>query len=79
MDTKFYQEMLSIRRKNEWSIRQMAKEVGMCYSTLSEFFDTSKQFRPLREYTMAKLNNRLGIAYEVMEEYNKEINKERGK
>ena len=56
----------------------MAKECGLCYGTLIEFFNTEKPFRPLREQTMAKIHNHLGIAYMVMENYNKTILKERG-
>lgn len=77
MNTEFYKLMVNIKRSKECSIRSLAKECGLCYGTLIEFFNTEKPFRPLRETTMAKLNNRLGISYEVMETYNEEILKER--
>jgi hypothetical protein len=78
MNTEFYKQLLNIKRSKECSIRELAKECGLCYGTLIEFFNTEKQFRPLRDTTMAKIHNNLGISYEVMEEYNKEIYKERG-
>lgn len=77
MNTEFYRQMVDIKRKKEYSIRALAKECNLCYATLIEFFNTEKPFRPLRESTMAKLNNRLGISYDVMEEYNKQVLKER--
>lgn len=78
MDTEFYKQLLAIKREKELSIRGLAAECGLCYGTLIEFFNTEKIFRPLRDTTMAKIHNNLGISYEVMEEYNKEILKERG-
>ena len=78
MDTDFYKQMVYIKRSKECSIRELAKECGLCYGTLIEFINTEKPFRPLREQTMAKIHNHLGIAYMVMENYNKTILKERG-
>lgn len=77
MNTEFYKQLLAIKREKEYSIRQLAKECGLCYGTLIEFFNVEKPFRPLRDKTMARIHNRLGISYEVMEEYNREIEKER--
>ena len=77
MNTEYYRQMLNIKRQKEISIRELAKECDLCHGTLIEFFNTSKPFRPLRDTTMAKIHNRLGISYDVMEEYNKEILKER--
>lgn len=78
MNTEFYKQMVTIKREKEVSIRSLAKECGLSYGTLIEFFDTTRIFRPLRDVTMAKIHNNLGISYEVMEEYNKEVLKERG-
>lgn len=78
MNTEFFNQMVEIKRKKECSIRKLAKECNLCYATLIEFFNVDKPFRPLRDTTMDKLHNRLGISYEVMEEYNKYILKERG-
>ena len=77
MNTEFYKQLLAIKREKECSIRGLAKECGLCYGTLIEFFNVEKPFRPLRDRTMAKIHNRLGISYKVMEEYNREIEKER--
>lgn len=79
MNTEFYKQLLAIKRERELSTRRLAKECGLCYATLIEFFDKDKIFRPLRDVTMAKIHNNLGISYEVMEEYNEQILKERGK
>lgn len=78
MNTELYKQMVDIKRKKECSIRSLAKECSLCYATLIEFFNTDKPFRPLRDTTMDKLHNRLGISYEVMEEYNREVFNERG-
>ena len=77
MNTDFYNQMVKIKRQKECSIRELAKECNLCYGTLIEFYNTDKPFRPLREQTMAKLNNHLGISYDIMEDYNKVIMNER--
>lgn len=77
MNTKFYEQMVKIKRQKECSIRELAKECNLCYGTLIEFYNTDKPFRPLREQTMAKLHNHLGISYDTMEEYNNYIMNER--
>lgn len=79
MNTEFYRQLLAKRRENEWSTRRMAKECNICYGTLINFFSQSKPRHPLREITMARLNNRLGISYEVMEDYNKDVLNEKEK
>lgn len=78
MNTELYKLLLAKKREMEWSTRRLAKECGICYGTLVNFFNTDKPRCPLREITMARFHNKLGISYEVMEEYNKEILKERG-
>lgn len=78
MNTEFYRQMLAVKRQRELSIRELAKVCGLCHGTLIEFFNKSKPFRPLRDSTMAKINHTLGISYEVMEEYNEIVTKERG-
>ena len=77
MNTEFYREMLNIKRQRECSIRGLAKDCHLCYGTLIEFFNVDKPFRPLRDVTMAKIHNNLGISYDVMEEYNNYILNER--
>lgn len=78
MNTEFYKQMVDIKREKEVSIRSLARECGLSYGTLIEFFDKTRLFRPLRDTTMAKIHKNLGISYETMEEYNSEILKERG-
>lgn len=78
MNTAFYVQMVNIKRQKECSIRTLAKECNLCYGTLIEFFNKDKPFRPLRESTMAKLHNHLGISYDIMEDYNEIILQERG-
>lgn len=78
MNTEFYKIMLDIKRKKECSIRDLAKECGICPGTLIEFFNTKRPFRPLLDKTMARLHKHLGIDYKVMEEYNEEIYRQRG-
>ena len=77
MNTEFYRQMVAIKREKEMSIREFATECGLCHGTLIEFFNKNKPFRPLRDRTMAKINHTLGISYEVMEEYNNAVLKER--
>lgn len=78
MNTEFYRQMVEARRKRECSRRELAKVCGLCYGTLIEFFNVDKPFRPLRDSTMDKIHHNLGISYEVMEDYNKQVLKERG-
>lgn len=75
MNTEFYKQLLAIKREREISTRQLAKECNICYGTLVKFFNPEKEFTPIRDVTKARLHNRLGISYEVMDEYNKEIEK----
>lgn len=77
MNTRYYNEMVRILDDGEYSIRGLAKECGLCYSTLIEFFNVNKPFRPLSPRTKRKIHNRLGISYEIMDEYNSIILKER--
>ena len=62
--------MFEIREEKECSIRGLAKECGLCYGTLIEFFNVDKPFRPLSDITMIKIHKNLGIDYEVMHDYN---------
>jgi len=78
MNTELYNQLLAIKREKELSTRGLARECGLSYGMMIEFFDKTRIFRPLRDTTMAKIHNNLGISYEIMEEYNKEILKERG-
>lgn len=77
MNSEFYKQLLKIKREKEISKRELASIIGVSYAMIIEFFDTTKPFRVLSEKTMSKINNKLGIPYEVMEDYNDEILKER--
>lgn len=77
MNSEFYKQLLKVKREKEISKRELASIIGVSYAMIIEFFDTTKPFRVLSEKTMSKINNKLGIPYEVMEEYNNEILKER--
>ena len=79
MNTEFYKQMVAIKREKECSIRELAKECNLCYGTFQAFFDKNRPFQPLKDVTMAKINHALGIPYEVMEEFNEYVFKERGK
>lgn len=78
MNTEFYRQMIMIKRQKECSIRDLAKECNVSHGTLISFFNVNKKFRPVSPKTMAKIHNHFGIAYKVMEDYNKEVLKERG-
>ena len=41
-NTEFYKIMFEIREEKECSIRGLAKECGLCYGTLIEFFNVDK-------------------------------------
>ena len=79
MNTELYNTLLNIKREKELSSREFAKEIGLSYALIIEFFDTDKPFRLLTDKTMAKIHNKLGIDYSIMEEYNKQVLKERSK
>lgn len=74
MNTEYYKTMFKIREEKECSIRALAKECGLCYGTLIEFFNVDKPFRPLSDITMIKIHKNLGISYEVMNDYNNIVN-----
>ena len=77
LNTEFYRIMVEKLRENECSKREFAKRIELHYGTIIEFFDTNRLFRPLSVKNMSKIHNHLGISYDVMEEYNREILKER--
>lgn len=77
-DSKFYKEMVSILHKKECSIRQLAKECGVSYLTFIQFFNPNTQFKPVSNKTKFKIHNHLGVDYDIMDEYNEIILKERG-
>lgn len=73
MNTEFYKQLVAIKREKELTTRGLAKLVGLSHGTLIEFFNENRPFRPLRDETMYKLHNTLGISFEVMDAYNKSV------
>ena len=78
-ESRFYKEMFRLLNEKECSKRQFAKECGLGYLTILNFFNPKKEFQPIRQITKSKLHNRLGIDYEIIDEYNELVLKERGK
>ena len=79
MNTEFYKIMVDKLRDSGCSKREFAKLCELHYATIIEFFDTNRIFRPLSVKTMSRIHKHLEIPYEIMEVYNKQILKERGK
>lgn len=77
MDTEFYKIMKEKLRDSELSISQFSKQCGLHRQTLIDFFNEGTKFRPLRNSTMGKIHRSLGIPYDVMDDYNREILKQR--
>ena len=77
-ESRFYKEMLRIMNDKECSKRECAKECGVGYLTILNFFNPNKSFQPIRQITKARLHNHLGIDYDIIEEYNELVLKERG-
>lgn len=73
MDTEFYNIMKEKLRASKLSITKFANLCGLHKATMVDFFSEKTRFRPLRNSTMGKLHESLGISYEVMEEHNKEV------
>ncbi len=77
-DSKFYKEMVKQLHDRECSIRQLAMLCGVSYLTFIHFFNPNYPFKPVSSKTKFKIHNHLGISYDVMDEYNEMILKERG-
>lgn len=78
VDCKFYKEMVRVLNEKECSKRQLAMECGVSYLTFIKFFNPNYKFQPLSPKTMARIHNHLGIDFDVMNEYNDLVLKERG-
>ena len=76
-ESEFYKEMVNIISERECSIRQLAKECGVSYLTFLQFFNPNTPFKPVSNKTKFKIHNHLGIGYDVMNEYNEMVLKER--
>lgn len=79
VNTKLYKEMTKILHEKECSKRQLAKECGISYLTFVQFFNPDMIWKPFSEKLKSKLHNHLGISYEIIDDYNKKVLKERGK
>lgn len=78
VESRFYKEMVKIREEKHLSIRQLAFYCGINYLTFIQFFNPNLPFKPVSQKTKYRIHNQLGISYEVMDEYNELIYKERG-
>lgn len=78
INSRFYQEMTKVLNDRECSKRQLAFECGVNYLTFIRFFNPDYEFTPLSQKTKSRIHNHLGISYEVMDEYNEMVLKERG-
>lgn len=76
-ESRFYKEMVKVMSEKEYSIRQLAKECNVSYLTFLQFFNPNYPFKPLSSKTKFKIHNHLGIDYDVMDEYNELVLKER--
>lgn len=76
-ESRFYKEMVKVMREKECSIRQLAMECGISYLTFLQFFNPNVPFKPVSNKTKFKIHNHLGIEYDVMDEYNDMVLKER--
>lgn len=78
MNTEFYKQIISILREEGISGREFARRSGLSYGTTNDLLSPKRKFKPLRPATMGKIHKAFNIPYELMEEYNAEIEKERG-
>lgn len=77
-NSRFYKEMVRILNEKECSKRQLAMECGVSYLTFVRFFNPNYEFKPLSQKTKTRIHNHLGISFEIMDEYNEMVLKERG-
>lgn len=77
-NSEFYKEMTKILQEKECSIRQLAKECNVSYLTFVHFFNPNYPFKPISNKTKFRIHNHLGIACEIIDEYNDLVLKERG-
>lgn len=74
-----FEEMFKAKQvEMEMNHAQFAKYIGRHRTWVMDLWNPKKPRRPLRNTTMYMLHNRLGIPFEVMEEYNAEVLAKRG-
>lgn len=78
-ETRLYKEMNRILTEKECSKRELAKMCDISYLTFVQFFNPNDIFKPFQAKTSAKLHNRLGIDFAIINEYNELVLKEREK
>ena len=76
-ETRLYKEMVKVKQEKECSTRQLAVECGISYLTLVQFYNPDMPFKLITDKTKYKLHNHLGIPYEIIDEYNEILIKER--
>lgn len=78
METELYQTLLKLLLESGWSKRKFSENYNIPHAWFIEFMNPDKPFRPLRIKTISLLYNTFGIPYNVIDDYNKWVLKERG-
>lgn len=74
----FEKELKQEQLRLEMSSAEFAKHIGMHKSWLLKLWSATEPRHPLSEKTMALINNRVGISYDTMINYNEEVIRDRG-
>lgn len=74
----FEKELKQEQLRLEMSSAEFAKHIGMHKSWLLKLWSATEPRHPLSEKTMALINNRVGISYDMMINYNEEVMRDRG-
>lgn len=74
----FEKQLKQEQLRLEMSSAEFAKFLGMHKSWLLKLWSATEPRHPLSEKTMALINNRVGISYDTMINYNEEVMRDRG-
>ena len=74
----FEKQLKQEQLRLEMSSAEFAKHIGMHKSWLLKLWSATEPRHPLSEKTMALINNRVGISYDTMINYNEEVMRDRG-
>lgn len=74
----FEKQLKQEQLRLEMSSAEFAKHIGMHKSWLLKLWSATEPRHPLSEKTMALINNRVGIPYDTMINYNEEVMRDRG-
>lgn len=74
----FERQLKQEQLRLEMSSAEFAKHIGMHKSWLLKLWSATEPRHPLSEKTMALINNRVGISYDTMINYNEEVMRDRG-